>query len=499
MLINKLNNCSIVSKRINRVTFFWMAAAVMALAVIIAFVLYSRKIYSSFYVNSQKSQHQNTNALEAAALDREQSNLSLYRSRCEEIKQQLEFGDIDENTAEALQFETKKQLLSDTASSNAQPQIQQQDANTYENITGKHGLIVIALLAVSIPVCAIVLYLPFGLSLGSVDQWQVRNQLSYIETLNDSQKRQAAIIDLAELLEEQTRSLLPDEALLNLLAEVYLNLGEYSKSTPIYQQLLASNNENAYFYASLAEALYLQSFSNPSRAVKTDDSNTSVKIDEISRLLSQSLEIQPQEAKALSLSGMIAFQQKSWQKAIDFWERALLVYPAHSSQAQTLNNGIASAKGNLGQQDTRQSLSLNGADGKNKTVVSGHETITAAVKVLISIDRSLITQDDAQSTPIFIFARPANGTRMPLAAKRITLADLPAEIVLTNHDRMAAQTIAEHSRVIVGARLARSGQPIPKSGDIDSKEHEVTVNPIESGSQIGSLPSTALHIDILRQ
>ena len=93
----------------------------------------------------------------------------------------------------------------------------------------------------------------------------------------------------------------------------------------------------------------------------------------------------------------------------------------------------------------------------------------------VSIDPSLITANDKPNTPVFVFARAVSGSRMPLAAKRLRLSDLPIELLITENDKMATQSIAGQSELIVGARLARSGQPIAEAGDVKSSELLVSV------------------------
>ena len=88
----------------------------------------------------------------------------------------------------------------------------------------------------------------------------------------------------------------------------------------------------------------------------------------------------------------------------------------------------------------------------------------------VSIDPAELLASDNPNTPVFVFARAVEGSRMPLAAKRLKLSDLPTELLITENDKMAAQSIAGQSKLIVGARLARSGQPIAEAGDSQSAE-----------------------------
>ncbi|RMV81892.1 Cytochrome c-type bioproteinsis protein [Pseudomonas amygdali pv. tabaci] len=61
---------------------------------------------------------------------------------------------------------------------------------------------------------------------------------------------------------------------------------------------------------------------------------------------------------------------------------------------------------------------------------------------------------------VFIFARAINGPAAPLAVKRITVADLPAEVELSDADAMMPQlNLSNFAQVQLVARVSRAGQP----------------------------------------
>ena len=57
---------------------------------------------------------------------------------------------------------------------------------------------------------------------------------------------------------------------------------------------------------------------------------------------------------------------------------------------------------------------------------------------------------------------------MPVAVERLTVAQLPAEIVLDDADSaMPSMKLSQLSQVIVGARVSASGNAIPQPGDLE--------------------------------
>lgn len=444
---------------------WWLAVALMSLLIIAA---------SGLFIRS--GARAETLAVEGNSRDID--NLCLYQQRLEELNKLLTSGEIDQATFDELVDEAQRQILAETGEI-TEAAASSQSGGLNKSSSGSKALIIAT--SIFIPLTALLLYLPQGLSLGGSLDWDVAAKLKALETAGDERQRQKALLSLADFIDKSVPLSRGREDLLRLQAEVYSAVGKNDQAVRIYRGLLERDKENATLTAYLAQAIYLRdatvSASNAPASPNANphNSETVVFSAEASQLLKQALQLDPQQYLALSLSGMQAFTEQRFPAAIKHWQAALLVYGENSPQSTTIKNGIQAAQ--------RRLLATNGIEAakahvnilSNNGANNPNANTGANIRVRISIDPEQLLQDDAADTPVFVFARAVNGPRMPLAAKRLTLADLPIELLMTENDRMATQSIAGQSAVIVGARLARSGQPIAQAGDSQSDELSIAV------------------------
>ena len=90
-----------------------------------------------------------------------------------------------------------------------------------------------------------------------------------------------------------------------------------------------------------------------------------------------------------------------------------------------------------------------------------------AISGKVSIAPSLAGKGSATDT-LFVFARETSGPPMPVAIMRATKKDLPFTFRLDDsNSMMPSRTLSDVAMVVIVARLSKSGQAMPQSGDLE--------------------------------
>lgn len=221
-----------------------------------------------------------------------------------------------------------------------------------------------------------------------------------------------------------------------MLARSYTAIGRYQDAVQAYQRLLVLVPDDAAVLADYADVL-----------ATVQDGALAGRPEQLAR---QALALEPDNVKALALTGSAAFQRGAWTEALTAWERALAKVPAAEPMHASLQRNVAAARERMG-----------GA---------GSSTMPAAAAPALTGTVTLAPALAAQARPtdtVFIFARAVDGPRAPLAVQRITVAQLPYRFVLDDSMAMSpALRLSGATRVIVSARVARSGSATPAAGDL---------------------------------
>jgi len=116
-------------------------------------------------------------------------------------------------------------------------------------------------------------------------------------------------------------------------------------------------------------------------------------------------------------------------------------------------------------------MAANSADNAAASAGNGQSKVSGSV----SLDPNLSAKVSPEDS-LFIFARASAGPRMPLAVIRKQVKDLPVTFTLDDSMAMSPQfSLSKFSEVIVGARISKSGDAIPKSGDLQGTSSIIKV------------------------
>jgi hypothetical protein len=101
-----------------------------------------------------------------------------------------------------------------------------------------------------------------------------------------------------------------------------------------------------------------------------------------------------------------------------------------------------------------------------------------AIRGTVTVAPSLAGKASATDT-LFVFAREMSGPPMPVAIVRATKKDLPFTFQLDDSTSpMPSRKLSSAGPVVIVARLSKSGQAMPQSGDLEG-----TSQPIQSGGE----------------
>jgi cytochrome c-type biogenesis protein CcmH len=205
--------------------------------------------------------------------------------------------------------------------------------------------------------------------------------------------------------------------------------------------------------AQLAQAIY---FSNPSEITEQAEA-----------LVERSLALDPQEPTALGVSGIFAFEKGNYQKAIQEWQK-ILALVEEGPNAQSLRQGIKTAKARLAEQ--------------NGEVVESEATPTEAAAVAINVAVGISDELAAEFSPetrVFVYARHANGPKMPLAIQSLSVGALPVSLQLDDSTSMGGMAkLSDAKQVQVVARISISGSAMPTEGDVQVVSKPIDLNQI---------------------
>lgn len=371
-----------------------------------------------------------------AAPDTLASNAAIYREQLAELEAEHRAGSIDTAQWEQARREIERRALEEVP----------QDAPA---ASGRAPRTAIAL-GLLIPLAAVALYLVIG----NPDALDPQARVSRDAGHNISAEGMAALLDkLEKRLQEQPG----DAEGWTLLGRSRARLQQFAEAAAAYKRALALQPDDANLMADYADVLAM------TQGRKLEG--------EPARLVERALKLDPQNVKALSISGTIAFDRKDYNGAIRFWQRALALVPADSGFAASVRNSIAEAEANGGKAAPGTGAKATLAAGGN-VAGPGSGTTQAKAAAGKSLSGRISLAAGAKVNPedtVFVFARPAQGQRMPIAIQRRKASELPLDFTLDDSMAMnPSAKLSDFAQVVVVARVSATGQAEARPGDLEA-------------------------------
>jgi len=371
-------------------------------------------------------------------VQRDRSNLEIYKDQLQEMEADLANGILSPEQFEQGRVELERRLLEDVT-----PAADQAVAHDGRG-EGRGAAIAVMLL---VPLLAVFIYLvkgnPGALSPEKISAAQQEEGKGPAHAVT-AEQIEAMVEGLASRLENNPQ----DAQGWRMLGRSYVALGRYQEAIAALERAVAMIPDDADLLADYADALAM-----------TGGQNLSGKPME---LIKRALKVDPNHEKSLWLAGTAAYNQGDYLGAIAYWERLLKQVAPDSQEAKQVADIIAEAR--------------DLATGKKRAPVAQTATPAAAqVAGTVSLSPSLAAKA-APGDTVYVFARAPQGARMPLATFRAQVKDLPLKFNLD--DSMAPTPMAHMSdfpSVVIGARISKSGNPMPQSGDLEGMTQAVQV------------------------
>lgn len=179
-------------------------------------------------------------------------------------------------------------------------------------------------------------------------------------------------------------------------------------------------------------------------------------------LIRQALEIDPAHRKALALAGTAAAEAGDFAAALGHWQKLASVLPADSEDARQVEQILEEVR----QQAKAAGVTTPPAVAKaTAPKAAAAPASTGLVSGSVAVAPEIASRLSGTET-VFIFARAESGPRAPLAVVRAKARELPMKFALDDSQAMAAgMNISSAGAVRIEARVSRSGEATPRSGD----------------------------------
>lgn len=370
---------------------------------------------------------------EAESSDRGAANIELLRRALEDNDAELHAGAIDRGQWESAKREIERRAVEES---------QATDGERPVIVAGSPRIAL--LLAVVLPMAAIAMYIALG------EPRALSGTPPAAEAAAGHAAQSEQILAMAENLAKKLKATPEDGVGWAMLGRTYAFLGRGQDALNAFEEALKRLPDDPRLLADYADTY---------AGTKGGGSLNG----EPEKLIKRALALDPNEPRALALSGTIAFQKKDFAAAARDWERALTVIPDDGEFSKQIASALAEARAALGQ-----------TPPKPVAQAAPAAASAASVSGTVTMKPELTGRAGPDDT-LFVFARAPEDAGPPLAVLRAKVKELPLKFTLDDSMAMSPQnTLSSATRVVITARVAKSGSVVPQPGDLEGASKSVT-------------------------
>lgn len=386
----------------------------------------------------------------AGPVERSELNTAVIKDALRELKSDLQTGKLDEQAYQAARADLERELLD-----NAGPGPQEAESDPASR--GRSGLWIGALLAILLPLAAVLIYQQLGAQGILPRLAAVRQSTPPTAEVTRHAGIEQMVAELAKRLRDQPDNL---EGWI-LLGRSYAALERYREAAGAYARAYRLANDNPGLIVDYADLLIS---ANGGRFTQ-----------EVGRLLDEALALQPDNLKAHWLMGTWNYRQGDYRGAIDHWQRVESRLPRTDQNAVLVARQIRQAKLQLASSgEPMPAVSEQNSVSDQNGKAASSEPPPASIPVRVSLAPALQDRVEGDET-LFIYARALNGPPMPLAIVRKQVGDLPLTVTLDDSQAMSpAMSLSKFDQVEIQARVSRTGQAMTASGDLRGSQSPIS-------------------------
>lgn len=248
-----------------------------------------------------------------------------------------------------------------------------------------------------------------------------------------------------------------------LLGQTYNTMQKPTKARDAYAHAMELAPDSADIMVAWAEA---DSLARPDHAI---EGKTRSK-------LQKAIDIDPNNQRGLWLLGISNYQAGHFVDAVLTWRRLETLLKPGSDVADAVKRQIAMANARASGKSQAEAEKMLQANTATDTASADKAADDPQVRIKVSISSSLQDKLGDDDT-VFVYAHAAKGSPMPLAITRVKASRLPVTVKLTNAMSMTPDhDLASAGKVLLTARVSRSGKASPQSGDLEGNTGPVDLS-----------------------